>query len=101
MNNFISDLKYRYSIIKYVNRFGVIWASNHFSVSHSFIYKLFKRFDGFLDSIKPFSGFIKYFVIKRICVFNHKSFFIIPSYYNNIAILINKKGTICALTIIH
>lgn len=55
MKNFISDLKYRHSIIKYANRFGVTRASDHFNVSRSFIYKLLKRFDGSLDSIKPFS----------------------------------------------
>ena len=55
MNNFISDLKYRHSIIKYANRFGVTRASDHFNVSRSFIYKLLKRFDGTLDSIKPVS----------------------------------------------
>lgn len=55
MNNFISDLKYRHSIIKYANRFGVTRASDHFNVSRSFIYKLLKRFDSSLDSIKPFS----------------------------------------------
>ena len=55
MKNFISDLKYRHSIIKYANRFGVTRASDHFNVSRSFIYKLLKRFDSSLDSIKPFS----------------------------------------------
>ena len=55
MKNFISDLKYRHSIIKYANRFGVTRTSDHFNVSRSFIYKLLKRFDGSLDSIKPFS----------------------------------------------
>lgn len=55
MNNFISDLKYRHSIIKFAKRFGVTRASDHFNVSRSFIYKLLKRFDGTLDSIKPFS----------------------------------------------
>lgn len=55
MNNFISDLKYRHSIVKYANRFGVTRAADHFLVSRSFIYKLLKRFDGTLDSIKPIS----------------------------------------------
>ena len=55
MKNFISDLKYRHSIIKYANRFGVTRASDHFNASRSFIYKLLKRFDGSLDSIEPFS----------------------------------------------
>lgn len=53
MNNFISDLKYRHSIIKYAKRFGVTRASDHFNISRSFIYKLLRRFDGSLDSIKP------------------------------------------------
>jgi transposase len=55
MKNFIYDLKHRLSIIKYANRFGVTRANNHFNVSRSFFYKLLKRFDGSLDSIKPFS----------------------------------------------
>ena len=53
MNNFISDLKYRHSIIKYTNRFGVTRTSDHFNVSRSFIYKILRRFDGTLNSIKP------------------------------------------------
>lgn len=53
MNNFISDLKYRLSIVKFAKRYGVTRASDHFNVSRSFIYKLLNRFDGTLDSLKP------------------------------------------------
>ena len=53
MNNFISDLKYRLSIVKFAKRYGVTRASDHFNVSRSFIYKLLNRFDGSLDSLKP------------------------------------------------
>lgn len=53
MNNFISDLKYRHSIIKYANRFGITRVSDHFNVSRSFIYKILRIFDGTLNSIKP------------------------------------------------
>jgi transposase len=55
MNNFITDLKYRLSIVKFANRFGVTRAADHFNVSRSFIYKLLSRFDGTLGSLKPFS----------------------------------------------
>ena len=55
MNNFISDLKYRESIVKYAKKYGATRACDHFNVSRSFIYKLLKRYDGTLNSLKPLS----------------------------------------------
>lgn len=31
----------------------LLWTCDHFNISRSFIYKLIRRFDGSLDSIKP------------------------------------------------
>jgi transposase InsO family protein len=50
-----SDLYYRQSIVKYANRFGVTKASVQYMVSRSFIYKLLKRYDGSIESLRPMS----------------------------------------------
>ena len=55
MNNLLSNLKYRHSIVKYAKNHGVTVACYKFNVSRSFVYKLLKRFDGTLDSLKPLS----------------------------------------------
>ncbi len=52
MNNFISDLKYRHSIVKYALRFGPTRASDHFNISRSFVYKFINMYDGTLNSLK-------------------------------------------------
>lgn len=54
-DNLIYNLKYRHSIIKYANNYGVTRASMNFNVSRSFIYKLKSRYDGSLESLAPLS----------------------------------------------
>ncbi len=60
MNNFISDLRYHHSIVKYAKRFGVTRALDHFNCSRSFIYKLLSKYDGTFVSLKPESKRPKY-----------------------------------------
>lgn len=54
-DNLLLNINYRYSILKYANRFGVTKASYNFNVSRSFIYKLKSRFDGTIESLVPYS----------------------------------------------
>ncbi|NMA05359.1 MAG: transposase family protein [Acholeplasmataceae bacterium] len=54
-DNLLNNINYRHSILKYANRFGVTKASYNFNVSRSFIYKLKNRYDGSIDSLKPYS----------------------------------------------
>ncbi len=52
MKKSIQDLKYRQSIVKYANRFGVTKASYRYKVSRTFVYRWKNRYDGTLKSLE-------------------------------------------------
>jgi transposase InsO family protein len=52
MNSITQDMKYRLSLIKYSNKFGVTKAAIKFKTNRQYIYRWLKRYDGTLDSLR-------------------------------------------------
>lgn len=51
MNSITQDMKYRQSLMKYVEKYGVIKASRRYNKSRSYIYFWKARYDGSLESL--------------------------------------------------
>ena len=51
MKSITQDMKYRYSLMKYCEKYGVSRASRKYNKSRSYIYFWKKRFDGTLESL--------------------------------------------------
>ena len=51
MNSITQDMKYRYSLMKYAEKYGVSRASRKYDKSRSYIYFWRKRFDGTIESL--------------------------------------------------
>ena len=51
MDSITQDMKYRYSLMKYVEKYGVSRASRKYDKSRSYIYFWRKRFDGTIESL--------------------------------------------------
>ncbi|SDO13287.1 hypothetical protein SAMN05192585_1601, partial [Acetanaerobacterium elongatum] len=51
MNSITQDMKYRQSLMKYVEKYGVSRASRKYNKSRSYIYFWKKRYDGTVESL--------------------------------------------------
>lgn len=51
MNSITQDMKYRYSLMKYAEKYGVSRASRKYNKSRSYIYFWQKRYDGSIESL--------------------------------------------------
>ncbi|WP_423230298.1 helix-turn-helix domain-containing protein, partial [Acetanaerobacterium elongatum] len=51
MNSITQDMKYRQSLMKYVEKYGVSRASRKYNRSRSYIYFWKKRYDGTVESL--------------------------------------------------
>ena len=51
MKSITQDMKFRYSLMKYCEKYGVSRASRKYNKSRSYIYFWKKRFDGTLESL--------------------------------------------------
>lgn len=51
MNSITQDMKYRYSLMKYAEKYGVSRASRKYNKGRSYIYFWQKRFDGSIESL--------------------------------------------------
>ena len=51
MNSITKDMKYRYSLMKYVEKHGVVQASRRYNKGWSYIYYWKSRFDGSIGSL--------------------------------------------------
>ena len=51
MDSITQDMKYRYSLMKYAEKYGVSRASRKYDKSRSYIYVWRKRFDGTIESL--------------------------------------------------
>ena len=51
MDSITQDMKYRYSLMKYAEKYGVSRASRKYDKSRSYIYFWRKRFDGTIESL--------------------------------------------------
>ena len=51
MNSITQDMKYRYSLMKYAEKYGVSRGSRKYNKSRSYIYFWKKRFDGTMESL--------------------------------------------------
>ena len=51
MKSITQDMKYRYSLMKYSEKYGVSRASRKYNKSRSYIYFWKKRFDGTMESL--------------------------------------------------
>ena len=51
MNSITQDMKYRYSLMKYAEKYGVSRTSRKYNKTRSYIYFWRKRFDGSIESL--------------------------------------------------
>ena len=51
MNSITQDMKYRYSLMKYVEKYGVSRASRKYNKTRSYIYFWKERYDGSIESL--------------------------------------------------
>ena len=51
MNSVTADTKYRYSMMKYAEKYGVARTGRKYNKSRSYIYFWLKRYDGSMESL--------------------------------------------------
>lgn len=53
MNSITQDMRYRQSLMRYAQKYGVSRASRKYNKSRSYIYFWLSRYDGSLESLQP------------------------------------------------